>query len=57
MLANDAALRLDEFVELVQQHAPKHTAPFMNLVLGGLEAGAGEGGLREDVALLTAKRW
>ncbi len=56
-LANDAALRLDGFVDLVAEHAPKHTAPFMNLVLGGLESDAGDGGLREDVVLLTAKRW
>ena len=56
VLANEAALRLDEFRDLVTEHAPKHTAPFMNMVLGALEGDAGEGGLREDVVLLTAKR-
>jgi len=57
VLANDAALRIGEFVDLVAEHSPKHTAPFMNMVLGALERDAGEGGLREDVVLLTAKRW
>ncbi|MEM7201122.1 MAG: SpoIIE family protein phosphatase [Planctomycetota bacterium] len=57
VMANEAAHRLEGFVDHVVQHSPKHTAPFMNLVLGGLESEAGEGGLREDVVLLTAKRW
>ena len=57
VIANDAALRLDDFVELCAEHSPKHTAPFMNMVLGTREGDAGEGGLREDVVLLTAKRW
>jgi hypothetical protein len=56
VLANEAALRLEEFLGLVVEHSPKHTAPFMNLVLGALET-SGDGGLREDVVLLTAKRW
>ena len=45
-----------ELADLVTEHAPKHTAPFMNMVLGALEGNAGEGGLREDIILLTAKR-
>lgn len=57
VIANDAAQRLEGFHDIVAEHSPKHTAPFMNLVLGGLESQAGEGGLREDVVLLTAKRW
>ncbi len=55
LIVNEAALRLDEFVDLVIDHSPKHTAPFMNMVLGGVESEAGEGGLREDVVMLTAK--
>ena len=57
VIGNEASSRLDGFAALVSQHAPKHTAPFMNMVLGALEGDAGEGGLREDVVLLTAKRW
>jgi hypothetical protein len=57
VVANDAAHRLEEFEELIAEHSPKHTAPFMNMVLGALEGNAGEAGLREDVVLLTAKRW
>lgn len=57
VLTNDAGARMDDLLELIAQHSPKHTAPFMNMVLGGLESVAGEGGLREDVVLLTAKRW
>lgn len=56
VLVNEAGVRLDELQDLVRQHAPKHTAAFMNMVLGQLEGMAGEGGLREDVVLLTAKR-
>ena len=52
---NDAGVRNQEFLDLVQQHSPKHTAGFVNLVLGQLEESA-EGGLREDLALVTAKR-
>ena len=57
VLANEVGLRLDGFSDLVSEHSPKHTSPFMNMVLGALEGDAGEGGLREDVVLLTAKRW
>ena len=57
VLANDAAHRQEEFADLIVEHSPKHTAPFMNMVLGALESQAGEAGLREDVVLLTAKRW
>ncbi len=52
---NEAGMRLQAFLDLVQTHSPKHSVPFMNLTLGGLEDDA-EGGLREDVLLLTAKR-
>jgi len=55
VLTNEAGQRSQEFLDLVAEHSPKHTAPFMNLVLGGL-ADAMEGGLREDVVLITAKR-
>ena len=57
VMANEVAHRLHEFGDLIAEHSPKHTAPFMNLVLGALESEAGEGGLREDVVMLTAKRW
>ena len=57
VVANDAAHRLEEFDDLIAEHSPKHTAPFMNMVLGALESQAGEAGLREDAVLLTAKRW
>lgn len=57
VLVNAAAARMDEVAELTLQHAPKNTAAFMNMVLGALEQTAGEAGLREDVVLLTAKRW
>ncbi len=50
---NDAGVRMQEFLDLVQEHSPKHTMPFMHLVLGALE---GDDGLREDVLLLTVKR-
>jgi hypothetical protein len=54
VLVNEAALRVPDFRSLIQTHSPKHTVPFMNMVLGNL--GESEGGLREDVVLLTAKR-
>ena len=57
VVSNEATSRLEGFADLVGQHAPKHTAPFMNMVLGAVEGDAGEGGLREDVVLVTAKRW
>lgn len=56
VLLNDAGNRSEELIEFVQEHSPKHTAPFMNMVLGELEGGAGPGGLREDVVLMTLKR-
>ncbi len=56
VLSNDAGLRLDGFLELLGAHSAKHTAMFMNMTLGTLEQDAGEGGLREDVVLLTAKK-
>ncbi len=55
-LVNEAGLRLGGLEDLIVEHSPMHTAPFMNMVLGKLEAEAGEGGLREDVVLLTAKK-
>ena len=36
---------------------PKNTAAFMNMVLGALEVAAGSEGLREEIVLLTVKRW
>lgn len=56
LLVNEAALRTDGFRDRAAQNSPKHTAMFMNMVLGGIEEDAGEDGLREDVVLLTAKR-
>ena len=56
ILINDAGNRNDEFVESIRVHSPKHTTPFMNMVLGDLEENAGVGGLREDVILLTVKK-
>lgn len=56
VLVNEAGARLEDLEDLVREHAPKHTAAFMNMVLGQLEGMAGEGGLREDVVVLTAKR-
>ncbi len=56
VLLNDAGNRSEELIGFVQEHSPKHTAPFMNMVLGELEDGAGPGGLREDVVLMTLKR-
>jgi len=52
---NEAGMRLQVFLDLVQEHSPKHSVPFMSLTLAGLEQEAG-GDLREDVVLLTAKR-
>ena len=56
ILVNEAALRVPGFESLVQTHSPKHTVPFMNMVLSSVEDEAGQGGLREDVVLVTAKR-
>ena len=55
-VVNEAAMRAEGFLALVQQHAPKHTAMFMNVVLGGIELDAGGDGLREDVLLVTVKK-
>jgi hypothetical protein len=57
VVTNDAGYRHEGLRELVRTHSPKHTTPFMNLVLGGLEEDSGAEGLRDDVVLLTAKRW
>jgi len=54
VLTNDAGVRAQEFLDLVAEHSPKHTAAFMNMVLGGFASEVGE--LREDVVLITAKR-
>ncbi len=56
VLLNDAGNRSEELVGYIQEHSPKHTAPFMNMVLGELEDAAGPGGLREDIVLMTLKR-
>lgn len=56
LLVNEAALRQQSLLDLVRQHSPKHTAMFVNMVLGNLEQDAGADGLREDVLLLTAKK-
>ncbi len=53
---NEAGWRQEGLQDLVQEHSPKHTAAFMNMVLGAVETEAGEEGLREDLVLLTAKR-
>jgi hypothetical protein len=55
-LVNEAALLADQFLARVAQHSPRHTAMFMNMVLGGIEQDAGSDGLREDAVLMTAKR-
>ncbi|MHC4516681.1 MAG: SpoIIE family protein phosphatase [Planctomycetota bacterium] len=56
VLLNDAGVHQPDIVDLVREHSPMHTAPFMNMVLGGIEEEAGEEGLREDVVLMTAKK-
>lgn len=56
VVVNDAGNRNDDFVASIQEHSPKHTVAFMNMVLGELEQDAGEAGLREDVLLMTVKR-
>jgi hypothetical protein len=56
VLCNEAALRTQGFLQLLKQHSPKHTAMFMNVVLGALEQDAGQDGLREDVVMVTAKK-
>lgn len=56
VVLNDAANRNEDLVASVQQHSPKHTSAFMNMVLGELEQAAGGDGLREDAVVLTVKR-
>lgn len=56
VITNDAGVRMQDLLDLVTEHAPKHTAPFMNLVLGAIESEAGSDGLREDIVLVTVKR-
>jgi len=57
VIVNDAGGRHESLRALVKEHSPKNTAAFMNMVLGTLETEAGGDGLREEVALVTAKRW
>jgi hypothetical protein len=57
VLTNEAGHRHEALRDLVQEHSPKNTAAFMNMVLGALESEAGSDGLREEIALVTAKRW
>ena len=45
-----------KLLDLLRTHSPRHTQMFMNVVLGGIEQDAGDGGLREDVLLLTVKK-
>ena len=56
LLVNEAALRTQSFQERVLEHTSRHTAMFMNMLLGGIEEDAGSDGLREDVLVITAKR-
>ncbi len=56
VLTNEAGVRMQDFLDLVAEHSPKHTAPFMNLVLGAVEGDAGAEGLREDLLLVTVKK-
>jgi hypothetical protein len=56
VLLNEAGMRLDGLLDLVKANSPRHTAMFMNMVLGQVEQDAGSEGLREDVVLLTVKK-
>ncbi|MCA8951633.1 MAG: SpoIIE family protein phosphatase [Planctomycetes bacterium] len=56
VLGNDALHRCEGLLELLQQHSPRHTNMFMNMVLGSIEQDAGADGLREDVVLMTVKK-
>ena len=56
VFGNDALLRADDLLDLVPQHSPRHTNMFMNMLLGSIEQGAGDDGLREDVVLITVKK-
>ena len=49
-------MRHEGLIDLVKTNSPRHTAMFMNMVLGQIEQDAGAEGLREDVVLLTAKK-
>ena len=55
LVFNEGMLWMDGILERIEQHSSRHTAMFMNMVLGGIEQDAGDGGLREDAVLLTAK--
>lgn len=55
VFGNDALLRSEGLLDLLPELSPRHTNMFMNMVLGRLEQGAGEDGLREDVVLMTVK--
>ena len=57
VLCNDAGYRHEALRGLIKEHSPKNTAAFMNMVLGAIEDAAGSEGLREEVAMLTVKRW
>jgi hypothetical protein len=57
VLTNEAGGRHDALAALVKEHSPKNTAAFMNMVLGALEDEAGSDGLREEIVLVTVKRW
>lgn len=56
VLSNEAGTRHEGLIDLVKTNSPRHTAMFMNMVLGQIEQDAGSEGLREDVVLLTAKK-
>jgi hypothetical protein len=53
---NESGVRSQDLLDLVRDHSPKHTAPFLHLAIGTLENDAGPEGLREDVLLVTVKR-
>ncbi len=54
---NEAGGRLPDLADAVKLRSPMNTMSFMNMVLGAVESDAGAEGLREDVVLLTVKRW
>ena len=56
VLLNEAGDRNEDLIESIRNHSPKHTVPFMSMVLGDLDASLGTGGLREDVILVTVKK-
>ena len=55
-MLNEAGDRNEDLIESIRNHSPKHTVPFMSMVLGDLDASLGTGGLREDVILVTVKK-